>query len=79
MYLSFQGHAKLSMYGLYYMTDYGADVGFPIGYVWCILYSYFMLVCSIVKTENFTKSVQIWSQNVPLVLTKKMSTHTLCF
>ena len=23
------------------------------------------------KTENFTKSAQFWSQNVPLVLTKK--------
>ena len=31
------------------------------------------------KLENFAKSAQIWSQHVPLVLTKKMSTHTLCF
>ena len=31
------------------------------------------------KIENFTKSAQFWSQNVPLVLTKKTSTHTLCF
>ena len=29
------------------------------------------------KTENFTKSAQFRSQNVLLVLTKKMSTHTL--
>ena len=28
------------------------------------------------KIENFA---QIWSQRVPLVLTKKTSTHTLCF
>ena len=27
------------------------------------------------KTENFTKSAQFWSQNVPLVVTKKASTH----
>ena len=27
------------------------------------------------KTENFTKSAQFWSQNVPLVLTKKMSIY----
>ncbi|CAL1543296.1 unnamed protein product [Lymnaea stagnalis] len=26
-----QGNIKLSEYGLYYMTDYGADVSFPIG------------------------------------------------
>ncbi|KAH9489035.1 hypothetical protein Btru_039677 [Bulinus truncatus] len=26
-----QGNVKLSEYGLYYMTDYGADVSFPIG------------------------------------------------
>ena len=31
------------------------------------------------EIENFAKSAQIWSQRVPLVLTKKMSTHTLCF
>ena len=30
------------------------------------------------KIENFAKSAQIWSQHVPLVLTKKTSTHTLC-
>ena len=31
------------------------------------------------KIENFAKSAQIWYQRVPLVLTKKTSTHTLCF
>ena len=31
------------------------------------------------KLENFAKSAQIWSQHVRLVLTKKTSTHTLCF
>ena len=31
------------------------------------------------KLENFAWSAQIWSQNIPLVLTKKTSTHTLCF
>ena len=31
------------------------------------------------KTENFAKSAQFWFQSVPLVLTKKTSTHTLCF
>ena len=31
------------------------------------------------KTENFALSAQSWFQSVPLVLTKKMSTHTLCF
>ena len=30
------------------------------------------------KIENFAKTAQIWSQRVPLVLTKKTSTHTLC-
>ena len=29
------------------------------------------------KPENFAKSAQIWSQRVPLVLTKKTSTYTL--
>ena len=29
------------------------------------------------KTEKFTKSAQFWSQDVPTVLTKKTSTHTL--
>ena len=31
------------------------------------------------KLENFAWSAQIWSQNIPLVLTKKTSAHTLCF
>ena len=31
------------------------------------------------KIENFAKIAQIWLQHVPLVLTKKTSTHTLCF
>ena len=31
------------------------------------------------KTENFAKYAQIWFQSVQLVLTKKTSTHTLCF
>ena len=30
------------------------------------------------KIEKFAKSAQIWFQRVPLVLTKKMSIHTLC-
>ena len=38
---------------------------------------YKMRFCS--KIENFAKSARIWSQRVPLVLTKKTSTHTLCF
>ena len=31
------------------------------------------------KSENFSKSGQIYYQNVPCDLTKKMNTHTLCF
>lgn len=31
--IHWQGKVKLSEYGLYHMTDYGADVAFPIGYV----------------------------------------------
>ena len=31
------------------------------------------------KTENFAKYAQIWFQSIQLVLTKKTSTHTLCF
>ena len=31
------------------------------------------------KTENFACSARFWFQSVPLVLTKKTSTHTLCF
>ena len=31
------------------------------------------------RNRKFTKSAQIWSQNVPHVLTKKTNTHTLCF
>ena len=27
----FQDHVKLAKYGLYYMTDLGEDVAFPIG------------------------------------------------
>lgn len=28
---SFQGHVKMAKFGLYYITDRGADVDFPIG------------------------------------------------
>lgn len=28
----FQGNVKLAKFGLYHMTDHGADVDFPIGY-----------------------------------------------
>lgn len=28
-----QGNVKLAKFGLYHMTDHGADVDFPIGYV----------------------------------------------
>ena len=31
------------------------------------------------ESENFSKSRQIYYQNVPCDLTKKMNTHTLCF
>lgn len=31
--VSFQGNVKLAKFGLYHMTDHGADVDFPIGYV----------------------------------------------
>ena len=38
----------------------------------CMELLYTMRFCCI--TENFTKSAQFWSRNVPLVLTKKTST-----
>lgn len=31
--VSFQGNVKLAKFGFYHMTDHGADVDFPIGYV----------------------------------------------
>ena len=31
------------------------------------------------KTESFASSVQFWFQSVSLILTKKTSTHTLCY
>lgn len=31
--LSLQGDVKLAKFGLYHMTDHGADVDFPVGYV----------------------------------------------
>lgn len=30
---SLQGDVKLAKFGLYHMTDHGADVDFPVGYV----------------------------------------------
>ena len=33
----------------------------------------------LLKTDKFTQSAEFWSKNVPLVLTNKTSTHTLCF
>lgn len=38
--LSLQGNVKLAKFGLYHMTDHGADVDFPIGYV---LFFFFFL------------------------------------
>lgn len=36
-YVSFplKGNVKLAKFGLYHMTDHGADVDFPIGYATC--------------------------------------------
>ena len=31
------------------------------------------------KSKKFSKSELFWYQNIPHVLTKKMTTHTICF
>lgn len=43
--LSLQGNVKLAKFGLYHMTDHGADVDFPIGYV--LFFSFFPSVSSV--------------------------------
>lgn len=46
-----QGKVKLSEYGLYYMTEYGADVAFPIG-SGTICYSTINFIFSLEKTQK---------------------------
>ena len=48
-----------------------------IGYMHCL--THWSGRCWKFKIENFSKSDLFWCQNVPHVLTKKMTTHTWCF
>ena len=48
-----------------------------IGYMHCL--THWSGRCWKFKIENFSKSELFWYQNVPHVLTKKMTTHTWCF
>lgn len=51
-----QGKVKLSEYGLYYMTEYGADVAFPIGSV-TIYYSDIKFCFVLEKHKKVTEVV----------------------